>query len=138
MRERPGSLRRLFWGTVAGLLALGAVPATALGLWGPELFSLVFGQDWHPAGVYAQQLAFLFLGLITVTPLAHILNLADRQYLQLAWEIARLSVMAVTLWWMPRAGAPVELAVGRFGVAMAMAYAGLLVLYAIAARKISR
>lgn len=41
-----------------GLFAFSAIPVVILILWGPELFSVVFGDNWGKAGHFAQILSF--------------------------------------------------------------------------------
>lgn len=43
------------------LLALAILPFGVITLFGPSLFSIVFGQDWATAGEYARWLALFFL-----------------------------------------------------------------------------
>lgn len=64
------------------MLALGAVsipPAIVLILFAPPLFGLVFGAQWHLAGILCQWLAVpAFLRLVT-TPISYNFYLAKRQ-----------------------------------------------------------
>jgi O-antigen/teichoic acid export membrane protein len=53
--------------TTIGLAAIGLVPFGLVIAYGPSLFGLVFGPDWHTTGVYARWMAlWLFFGFINV------------------------------------------------------------------------
>ena len=57
--------RSLIVRATLGMAATGALPYLLVTLAGPFLFALVFGQEWHTAGVYAQWLSvWLFLQYI--------------------------------------------------------------------------
>jgi teichuronic acid exporter len=73
---------------------LGILPAIALFLVAPVLVPLVFGDAWEAAGRYAQALVPLYLVAFIVGPLNMALTLADKQVHQLAWDVARLGVIA--------------------------------------------
>ena len=51
---------RLIVRTTGALFLTGIVPFGLVFLFGPELFSLVFGQEWTVAGNYARWLSFFF------------------------------------------------------------------------------
>lgn len=52
--------RTIIKGT-AGLFFLGIIPFGSVIIFGPELFELVFGEDWRKAGEYSRWLAGFFL-----------------------------------------------------------------------------
>jgi len=51
------SCRRLLYFTWATLAGIGALPTIIIMIWGPELFSFVFGRPWYDAGSMATLLA---------------------------------------------------------------------------------
>lgn len=64
--EHNAPLKRQLLKTWGMLLALGVVPYTLLWVFGPELFSLVFGQNWTQAGVFASVIApMLFCNFVS-------------------------------------------------------------------------
>jgi len=51
--------------TTLGLIGIGLIPFGLLAVSGSYIFSLVFGENWAPAGLYAQILApWLFMGFV--------------------------------------------------------------------------
>lgn len=55
------------------LFSIGLVSLFVIELWGPQLFSFVFGEKWSPAGEYSQILIFAYLFFIVVSPMGAIL-----------------------------------------------------------------
>ena len=55
------------------LLAIGIVSAAIIELWGPELFSFVFGNKWSVAGSYSRILIVGYLFFLVVSPMGAIL-----------------------------------------------------------------
>lgn len=55
------------------LLAIGLVSVTIVELWGPELFSFVFGDKWLIAGSYSRILIIGYLFFLVVSPMSAIL-----------------------------------------------------------------
>jgi len=74
--------------TFKALSMLGAGPALVLLLFSPQLFALVFGPSWRPAGELAQILAPLcFLNFIA-SPLSYVFFVAGKQQVDLLWQVA--------------------------------------------------
>lgn len=46
--------------TTVSLMLISSVPLAVLVIWGPELFSWVFGAEWERAGLYAGYMSFWF------------------------------------------------------------------------------
>ncbi|MBM3316926.1 MAG: oligosaccharide flippase family protein [Candidatus Eisenbacteria bacterium] len=89
-RARGGDLHRLFTRATLGLAALGALPALAMVLWGPDLFRLALGPQWGEAGVYARWMT-LWLYFAFVNPPAMVLMQVLRlQHLLLAYDATLL------------------------------------------------
>ncbi len=62
-----GRLLSLFIKTTTGLFAMALFPSLIIFIWGAEIFSWVFGSEWHKAGVYASWLIlWLFPGFSNV------------------------------------------------------------------------
>lgn len=60
------------------LALLGFIPLSILGIFGPQLFSLVFGADWKVAGEYAQILSVGYYFKFVVSPLSIIFFINQR------------------------------------------------------------
>ncbi len=90
--------RSLIIRATLGLAATGAVPYLLIIVAGPFLFSLVFGQEWHTAGVYAQWLsAWLFLQYINKPAVSAIPALRLQSGL-LIYEMFSTGTKILALW----------------------------------------
>ncbi len=84
------SITDLFLSTLKFLARLYLIPAVIIALFGPSIFSIVFGKNWEISGRYAQLLVFyFFFGSINVPAVmsSYILGL---QKLNLIYEILLL------------------------------------------------
>lgn len=128
LRDGQGTLGATVRGSVARLLLLGAVPATALLLAGPALFGFVFGPEWVEAGQFARFLALAYLGQFAVLPVSTTLFLLERQERELAWAGFRLLLTAGGPVVCGVLGAPVATAVITLAAAHLISYVALYVL----------
>lgn len=83
-----GNLQKQILKSTILLALVGVIPFGLILLQGPGLFSLVFGDSWRVAGVYASWLTLqLFCGFINV-PAVQALALTKSQAFLLGWEVA--------------------------------------------------
>ena len=66
--DEASSTYNFFKKILRGLLAISIIPFLILIGYGPELFGLVFGENWTESGVYAQILAPYMLMVFLVSP----------------------------------------------------------------------
>lgn len=93
MRTDPPALRRLFRDSALRLLLIGIGPTLVLMIWGPFLFSLIFGSEWRMAGVYARYLAPALLAQLVMSPLSDTTIILERLDLQLATDAVRVGLI---------------------------------------------
>lgn len=74
-----GTLAELTRSTFRRLFCIGFVPFFLLTLLGPQIFSFLFGERWHMAGVYTQWIAPWFFIVFCTAPLYSILYILERQ-----------------------------------------------------------
>jgi O-antigen/teichoic acid export membrane protein len=85
--QTVGNCQQAYRYTFRALTLLGLGPALLLLLFSPQLFALVFGPAWRPAGELAQILAPLcFLNFIA-SPLSYVFFVAGKQKVDLIWQI---------------------------------------------------
>jgi len=88
----------LLWASL-GLSLIGLVPLTILLLFGPEIFSIVFGAEWRKAGIMTQWLAAWWLVSFVSGPAVESLTVLRLQkysfYFQIVLSSAR--IIAVVL-----------------------------------------
>ena len=79
------------------LMMFGLLPILVVSLIGEELFSIIFGRQWSEAGRYTQILSFWCFSAFLVQPLAHLVNIFEKQKEGLIINIIRLLVRIGTL-----------------------------------------
>ncbi|BEE04066.1 lipopolysaccharide biosynthesis protein [Aeromonas veronii] len=67
-------------------------------IWGEPLFSLVFGQQWGQAGVYAGYLVIAVAIRFSVSPLSAVLGLEQNIKMGVLWQVLYLCTITVTLY----------------------------------------
>lgn len=94
IHNKGKSFRKLLMSTIAGLILIGITPLVLLLLFGPELFSLVFGEDWRKAGILAQWLAsWWFFSFVSAPAVETFIILKLQKYLlyyQISISVARI------------------------------------------------
>lgn len=133
------NLRRLLFTvkrTASRLFAFGLIVAAILILFGPWLFSYVFGHVWREAGVYAQALSVMLALRVAVSPVASTLKILQRQGLHLFLAVLRLSLIIGSLYISSNLQLPPLFAVVAYSVCVSFVYilSYVLVIYAIKQR----
>lgn len=127
-----GRLYPLFMATAVRLALLGIAYLGALALVGPDFFALVFGAEWRESGDLVRLLLPMYLAMFVMVPIAHTLNLLERQDLVLLLNLFSAAVLAGSFlagwWWALDHG----LTVGLYSLGMAVSYT----LYFLLARRL--
>ncbi len=76
--------------TLSRLLMIAFFPIIIISLIGSDLFQVVFGYEWYDAGLYAQSLSLWVFSAILVGPLAHLVNVYEKQKIGLLINILRM------------------------------------------------
>lgn len=76
--NEKGDFRNVFVKTMKTLMAISIVPLIVILIFGPDIFSLAFGENWREAGVFAQILIFMFMMKLITAPLAYSYFIVDR------------------------------------------------------------
>ncbi|MGE9213556.1 lipopolysaccharide biosynthesis protein [Exiguobacterium aurantiacum] len=78
------------------LISLGLILYLPLLLWGEEIFSFVFGEEWKSAGVYASLLFWALYARMIFKPISNIFEIFEKQFLALMLNVFRfLSIIAI-------------------------------------------
>jgi O-antigen/teichoic acid export membrane protein len=93
----PALALRAFYRTVALLAAASVVPMAVIGLWGEELFGLIFGPEWRPAGIYAAAMMPLVWARFISSPMSPVFYIYGKQRVLLMFQIILLVVIAATM-----------------------------------------
>ena len=94
-----GRLVPLYLKITGGLFAVGFLPSMTLFIWAPQIFSWLFGAQWHTAGVFARSLIlwllFMFCNLPAVL-FSRIIRMQRKMFLYNQFLlIARASALIV-------------------------------------------
>ncbi len=87
------------------LFLVGVVPYAVVAIFGAEIFSWVFGQDWFDSGLMAQYLAVFALFRLCTSPLSAIYRVAEKEHYALRSQIVlfllRCLPLAFGLYFLP-------------------------------------
>ena len=92
--DSPVLALRAFHKTVVVLAALSVVPMTVIGIWGQQIFGLVFGAEWQLAGVYASAMMPLVWARFVASPMTSAFYVYGKQR---AYLISQMVLLAITL-----------------------------------------
>lgn len=116
-----GNCEEIYKKTFKRLLLISILPFAIFFYAAPELFALVFGEQWRAAGEYARILTpMAFLQFIT-SPLSSMFMIAEKQRLDLIWQIF-LFVLVVVSFVFGRYFADSSQALMAFSAAYCIAY----------------
>lgn len=124
----PTAMRAMFLKLAKRLALLGIVPFTLFAGLSPFLFAFIFGSSWREAGIYASLLALMHFAAFIAWPLTPTLNVLERQFLQLAWDLGRLVLTLGGIWVAYRFGWAPRGAIALFGASILFSYLSYLAL----------
>ncbi|MCU0979094.1 MAG: oligosaccharide flippase family protein [Pirellulaceae bacterium] len=93
LRESPAELGPLYWRMAIRLASLAVVPVLLMAVFGPRLFTILFGAEWAQAGVFLRLMAPAVLATFVAGPLYQTLDLLQRQ----AWTLLANSLGLVLI-----------------------------------------
>lgn len=94
---RDGRCEEDYKRTLGRLLKIAILPFLLLGLFSPALFELVFGAEWRNSGEMARLLLPMFFLQFIVSPLGSVFIIAQRQKLDLLWQIVLALLVSLAL-----------------------------------------
>lgn len=74
-----GSCTDLYLKTFKYLFFLSIIPFTVFGIYSPDIFSFVFGEEWKTSGEFTQIMAIMFFFKFIVSPLSYMFYIAEKQ-----------------------------------------------------------
>ena len=95
--RETGSARGDYQQTFLVLGAGAVVAAVIFAVFGEELFAFAFGESWRQAGRIAVWLLPLFALRFVASPLSYMFYIAEKQHLDMIWQIALLTMTLATL-----------------------------------------
>lgn len=95
-KSNPREIKRLAVKLIKKLSIIALAPLIILLLFGPCLFSFVFGYQWYDSGIYARILSVMVYFHFIILPIGRILEIFERQREGLVFNMIRLvMVLAV-------------------------------------------
>ena len=95
-RDR-GECRADYLRTFKALATGSLAGAAVLALWSVPLFTLAFGEAWRGAGTMAAWLVPMFALRFVSSPLSYMVYIAEKQHLDLVWQVCLLGMTLVSL-----------------------------------------
>lgn len=89
--SHQGSCLSIYKKTLRRLLVISILPFLVFFFVAPDLFAFVFGGQWRVAGEFAQILTLKFFFDFVAGPLSAMFMIAQKQRLDLLWQIALVS-----------------------------------------------
>jgi O-antigen/teichoic acid export membrane protein len=98
-KNEPEKIYRLSVSIIKKMFWIGIIPVAILIITGPQLFGFVFGAQWYEAGIFAQILSPLILFRFISSPIMNVLNVLEKQGLQLILNLLRL-IMIILIFYL--------------------------------------
>jgi len=89
-RSNPGRVKELSNKLLKRLIFIGSIPLAAFVLFGPVMFSFVFGSNWFQAGEYARILSIQAFMYLIFHPISTVFNIFERQSTFLILNVIKL------------------------------------------------
>lgn len=97
-RTNPKKLKDISNKVLQKLFVIGLIPLLILMLFGPLLFTIVFGQNWYEAGIYSRILAFLVFVRFIFTPFTRIFSIFEKQRSEFILDFLRVVLVLMVFW----------------------------------------
>ena len=95
--KEQGNCLAIYKKTTFALIGLSIIPFLVLFIFAPVLFSFVFGEKWFPSGEFARALCLMYLLSFVSMPTSWIFVIAEKQKLDLLWQLVFLVFTAISL-----------------------------------------
>ncbi|MED2865886.1 oligosaccharide flippase family protein [Bacillus thuringiensis] len=118
----PKRVKELSNNLLKNLIIIGIVPLVILMFFGPILFSVVFGDSWGEAGVYASLLSVSVFSRLVFKPISNIFDVYEKQKLAFLLNIFRVGLVITVFWVSSYLELNSYWAVGLYSMSMAIIY----------------
>lgn len=121
-KNNPEKIKELTKKLQAKLILMGSIPLVILLVFGPALFSFVFGEEWYQAGQYARLLSVLVFFNFITGPISNVATVFEKMKESLGLFILRL-VLASTVFLVAKIfNLSSYFAIGLYSLAMSINY----------------
>lgn len=97
-RQKKLSIKKDLLAILGLLSAIATAGITIILLWGPLLFSFIFGAEWKISGNFAQIVVFGFLIRLIVSPLSQVFIALERIKISSLWQVLYFLGIISLLW----------------------------------------
>jgi len=94
-KENPKKIKQISNKLIKNLALVGIIPVVVLLLFGPQLFSIVFGEAWYEAGVYARIVSIMLFFILIFSPVSRVYEIFEKQKLRLVIDIIRVVLISI-------------------------------------------
>lgn len=95
--NRKENIRKIIIKSLLGLILIGIIPFGTIIVFGPEIFTLIFGKQWTEAGVYTQWIALMSFFMLITRPIIVSIPVLQIQKQFLFYEVAGTIAKVVAL-----------------------------------------
>jgi O-antigen/teichoic acid export membrane protein len=121
-RENPEALKKLSVKLFKKLILFGLIPVIPIVLFGPFLFSFVFGESWYKAGVFGRILTMLVYSRFIFLPVSRVFDVYERQKEALFLDVIRVIIVLVVFIVVKFSLIDSYWAVGLYSISMSIIY----------------
>ncbi|MGX9134412.1 lipopolysaccharide biosynthesis protein [Rummeliibacillus sp. JY-2-4R] len=92
-KSKPSEIKSLADSLHKKLSLIGAGPMISLSIFGPQLFSIVFGGNWNNAGVFASALSIYAYTYFIYHPISTVFSIFEEQHLELFLHLSKIIIV---------------------------------------------
>jgi O-antigen/teichoic acid export membrane protein len=97
-KKDPIQLKNLSKNIIIKLSLIGMIPLIIIVLFGPNIFSFLFGEQWMHAGIYARFLSVMIYCHFLTQPVGRLLDILELQKIGLLFNLIRLFILIFSLY----------------------------------------
>ena len=97
-KHKPKELKDLSTKLVLKLATFGVIPLLVVFIYGPQMFSFIFGNQWYVAGIYARILSVMIYFHLLILPIGRLLEILELQRLGLIFNVIRLACISLVFY----------------------------------------
>lgn len=133
-RKDPKRIKILSKKLLRKMILYGFPPFLILSIFGPSIFSFVFGEAWYDAGVYAQLISLLVFARLIFTPISNVFIVYEKQKIGLYLDVLRVIMIGSVFLISSKMNLSSFVAVGFYSITMVFIY---LITFMLAQRTIN-
>ncbi len=95
--NQKGNMSEIVRNVFQRLVQISVYPMLILGFFGSYIFTFIFGQKWHEAGIFTQILSIFMIFRFIGSPLSTVFTIKQRQDILLIWNILFVIITSVSI-----------------------------------------